>query len=150
MSDKNKRNKVGFTCGAFDLLHAGHIIMLEEARSVCDHLIVAVQSDPSLDRPSKNKPIQTYEERILQVKAIKHVDEIMLYDTESDLVECLKRLKPDVRIIGIDHKGKKFTGWDLPTPFYYNSRDHDYSTSELRRRIYQAEKAILDSDAARR
>jgi glycerol-3-phosphate cytidylyltransferase len=150
MTDKNKRNvKVGFTAGAFDLLHAGHILMLEEAKSVCDHLIVAVQSDPSLDRASKNKPIQSYEERIIQIKALIYVDEVILYDTEDDLINLLKNTNIDVRIIGDDHKGKQFTGWDLPIDLYFNSRDHGYSTSELRKRIYYEEKALLDSNAAR-
>ena len=135
-----KRGRVGFTCGAFDLLHAGHIMMLQEAKSVCDHLIVAVQSDPSIDRASKNMPIQEYKERIIQVEAVRYVDEVVLYDTEEDLVHLLTKLNPDVRIIGADHKGKKFTGWELPIDLYFNGRDHGYSTSELRQRIYEAEK----------
>ena len=138
--DKNKWNvKVGFTCGAFDLLHAGHVLMLEEARTVCDHLIVAVQSDPSEDRPEKNAPIQTHEERILQVKAIKFVDEVVVYDTEADLITLLQEINPDVRILGADHKGKKYTGWELPITPFFNSRDHGYSTSELRKRIFDIE-----------
>ena len=131
--------KVGITFGAFDLLHAGHTLMLEEAKSVCDYLIVGVQSDPSNDRKDKNKPIQSYEERILQVKAIKYVDEVQLYDSEEDLINLLKKLNPDVRIIGMDHKGKKFTGWEMPIELYFNSRDHGWSTSELRERIYKVE-----------
>lgn len=133
--------KVGITFGAFDLLHACHVLMLEEAKDVCDHLIVAVQSDPSIDRPSKNKPIQSYEERLIQVRALRCVDEVVLYDTEDDLIQVLLKLKPDVRIIGADHKGKKFTGWELPIEIYFNSRSHSYSSSELRQRIYQAEKS---------
>ena len=140
MSDYNRWNmKVGFTCGAFDLLHAGHVLMLEEAKSACDYLIVGVQSDPSLDRAEKNSPIQTHEERIIQVKGIKFVDEVATYDTEADLVALLQKLNPDVRILGADHKGKKFTGWELPIAVFFNTRDHGYSTSELRNRIYQEE-----------
>jgi glycerol-3-phosphate cytidylyltransferase len=131
--------KVGFTCGSFDLLHAGHIMMLEEAKSYCDYLIVAIQSDPTLDRGSKNKPVQSYEERIIMLKAIRYVDEITYYDTENDLYELLKRIKPDVRIIGSDWQGKQYTGYDLDIPVIFNSRNHGYSSSELRRRVYEAE-----------
>jgi glycerol-3-phosphate cytidylyltransferase len=131
--------KVGFTCGSFDLLHAGHALMLEEAKSYCDYLIVAIQSDPTLDRGSKNKPVQSYEERIIMLKAIRYVDEITYYDTENDLYELLKRIKPDVRIIGSDWQGKQYTGYDLDIPVIFNSRNHGYSSSELRRRVYEAE-----------
>jgi glycerol-3-phosphate cytidylyltransferase len=128
--------KIGFTCGAFDLLHAGHILMLKEARTMCDYLVVGVQTDPSVDRPSKNKPIQNFDERIMQVQAIKYVDEVMVYDTEKRLVELLKDLKPHIRIVGADWKGEKFTGHDLPIEVYFNSRDHDWSTNDLRMRVY--------------
>ena len=128
--------KIGFTCGAFDLLHAGHILMLKEARTMCDYLVVGVQTDPSVDRPSKNKPIQNFDERIMQVQAIKYVEEVMVYDTEKRLVELLKDLKPHIRIVGADWKGKKFTGHDLPIEVYFNSRDHDWSTNDLRMRVY--------------
>lgn len=131
--------KVGFTCGSFDLLHAGHVMMLQEAKSYCDYLIVAIQSDPTLDRENKNKPVQSYEERITMLKAIRHVDEITYYDTENDLCELLKRIKPDVRIIGADWQGKQYTGHDLDIPVVFNSRNHNYSTSELRKRVYEAE-----------
>lgn len=131
--------KTGFTCGSFDLLHAGHAMMLEEAKLYCDYLIVAIQSDPSLDRESKNKPVQAYEERITMLKAIRYVDEITYYDTEHDLYELLKRIKPDVRIIGADWKGKEYTGHDLPIEVVFNSRNHGYSSSDLRRRVYEAE-----------
>lgn len=131
--------KTGFTCGSFDLLHAGHAMMLEEAKLYCDYLIVAIQSDPSLDRESKNKPVQSYEERITMLKAIRYVDEVTYYDTEHDLYELLKRIKPDVRIIGVDWKGKEYTGHDLPIEVVFNSRNHGYSSSDLRRRVYEAE-----------
>jgi len=130
----------GFTCGAFDLMHYGHVLMLEEARSVCDFLIVGVQSDPSIDRPQKNKPILSYRERIGLVKSVKFVDEVILYDTEFDLINILNSRRPDVRILGADHKGKEFTGFDMDIEFYFNSRDHGYSTSDLRNRVYEAEK----------
>ena len=129
----------GFTCGAFDLLHAGHAMMLKEAREKCDHLIVGVQGDPSIDRPDKNKPIQSYEERITMVKAIRWVDEVVLYNTEEELYKLLQDLKPELRIIGADWKGKAFTGFDLPIKVAFNSRDHGYSSSELRARVMNAE-----------
>ncbi len=140
---------VGFTCGAFDLFHAGHAIMLEEARSQCDHLVVGIQSDPSADRPEKNKPIQAYDERIIMVRSIKYVDEVILYDTEDDLVMILEEMNPDLRILGADWKGKEFTGHELPIKCYFNSREHNWSSSNLRRRVYEAEKAIIDWNAAR-
>jgi len=138
--------KIGFTCGAFDLLHAGHILMFKEARSMCDYLVVGVQSDPSVDRPFKNTPIQTYDERIMQVQAIKYVDEVVVYDTEERLVNLIKELKPHIRIIGADWKGKEFTGHDLPIEIYFNSRDHAWSTSDLRMRVYlsMAERVAID------
>ena len=135
----DNKKKIGFTCGSFDLLHAGHAMMLQEAKSYCDYLIVAIQSDPTLDRKTKNKPVQSYEERITMLRAIRYVDEITYYDTENDLYKLLKRIKPDVRIIGADWKGKEYTGHDLDIPVVFNSRNHGYSTSELRRRVYEAE-----------
>jgi len=135
----DNKKKIGFTCGSFDLLHAGHAMMLQEAKSYCDYLIVAIQSDPTLDRKTKNKPVQSYEERITMLRAIRYVDEITYYDTENDLYELLKRIKPDVRVIGADWKGKEYTGHDLDIPVVFNSRNHGYSTSELRRRVYEAE-----------
>ncbi len=134
-----KQNKVGFTASCFDLLHAGHILMLEEAKTVCDHLIVALQSDPSIDRPEKRKPIQSLIERQIQLKAVKYVDEIVVYETEEDLLNLLKTLPIDVRIIGEDYIGKDFTGRDYCTThnieIYYNSRRHTYSSTELIERI---------------
>ena len=134
---------VGFTCGAFDLLHAGHALMLAEARQKCDHLIVAVQSDPSIDRPEKNKPVQSYEERLTMVKAIRWVDEVREYDTEEQLRKILLEINPDVRIVGADWKDKEFTGHDLDIDVYFNTRDHGWSTSDLRRRVHSAEEKKL-------
>ena len=139
MKKKEEKKKVGFTCGAFDLLHAGHALMLKEAKDQCDYLIVGMQSDPSLDRPHKNKPIQSYEERIIMMKAIKYVDEVVLYDSESGLIKLLTQINPHVRVVGHDWKGKAFTGHELPIQIYYNSRDHEWSTSNLRKRIYESE-----------
>lgn len=143
-----RSKKVGFTCGAFDLFHTGHALMLEEAKGQCDWLIVAVQEDPSLDRPSKNQPIQDYEERIPMVQAIRWVDEVVLYNTEDQLYNLLINLSPDIRIVGADWKGKAFTGSDLDIEVYFNSRNHDYSTSTLRERVYLAEKQKRKETAA--
>jgi glycerol-3-phosphate cytidylyltransferase len=109
--------------------------MLEEAKSVCDYLIVGLQNDPSIDRPHKNKPVQTIIERYYQLKAVKYIDEIIVYNTEQDLIDILMTNKIDVRIIGEDYKGKDFTGKDLGIEIYYNSRKHRFSSSELRKRI---------------
>lgn len=125
----------GFTCGAFDLLHAGHIAMLEEAKTQCDWLIVGLHSNPQLDRPTKNKPVQTLFERYYQLKGCKFVDEIIPYDTEADLLNLLKTIWPDIRIVGDEYKDKQFTGKELPIKIYYNSRDHTFSSSELRKRV---------------
>lgn len=131
--------KIGFTCGAFDLTHYGHVLMFEECKQACDYLIVGVQSDPSIDRPNKNKPIQSLEERVGMVKAIRWVDKVVTYGTEADLIELLKKLKPDIRILGADWKGKQFTGYDLDMEFYFNSRDHGFSSSDMRKRIAEIE-----------
>ncbi len=128
--------KRGITFGAFDLFHAGHILMLEEAKSVCDYLIVCIQSDPSLDRPEKNSPVQSIVEREIQVSACKYVDEVMIYDTESDLLDILEETQWDVRILGEEYKDKYFTGRDETFDrCYFNKRPHDFSSSELRERV---------------
>ena len=111
-------------------------MMLEEARSHCDHLTVLLQTDPSIDRPdSKESPTQSLPEREIQLRAIRWVDDVKIYQTESELVEWLTLMKPDVRIIGADYVDKSFTGDDLPIEVVYNTRDHAYSTTELRQRI---------------
>lgn len=136
--------KVGITFGAFDLCHAGHILMFEEAKTQCDYLIVGLHTDPSIDRPdTKNKPIMSIEERRIILGAIKYIDEIVEYDTEKDLVKILSEntLGVDVRILGVEYKDKPYTGKDLPIAVYFNTRDHGYSTTELRGRVYLAEKA---------
>ena len=135
-----KKKITGFTCGAFDLLHAGHALMLEECKLHCDELVVGLQSDPSIDRPDKNKPVQAFEERLTMLRSIKWVDTIVFYDTEAELYDLLDVTRPDVRIVGADWKGKEFTGHDLPIRVVFNSRDHGYSTSDLRARVYNAEK----------
>ena len=126
----------GFTCSCFDLLHAGHILMLEEAKLQCDRLIVGLQTDPTLDRPTKNKPIQSVTERYIQLAAVKYVDEIIPYSTEQDLSNLLKALPIDIRIIGEDYRDKDFTGKELNIPLYYNKREHDWSSSALRNKLF--------------
>jgi glycerol-3-phosphate cytidylyltransferase len=125
----------GFTCSCFDLLHAGHILMLEEAKLHCDRLVVGLQTDPTLDRPEKNAPLQSVTERYIQLAAVKYVDEIIPYSTEQDLSNLLKALPIDIRIIGEDYRDKDFTGKELNIPLYYNKREHDWSSSALRKKI---------------
>jgi glycerol-3-phosphate cytidylyltransferase len=129
--------KTGFTCSTFDLLHAGHITMLREAKSVCDYLIVGLQTDPSIDG-RKPKPVQSVYERYIQLEACKYVDEIIPYDTESDLMNLLVTLPIDIRIIGSDYETKDFTGDSLEIPLHYNRRDHSWSSSSLKRRIIES------------
>ena len=136
--------KTGFTCSCFDLFHAGHIMMLKEAKSKCDYLIVGLQTDPTIDRPEKNKPIQSVFERFVQLEACKYVDEIVVYATEKDLLDILHSYPINIRIIGGEYKEKDFTGKDLEhIEMYYNSRKHSFSTTELRKRVidrYECEK----------
>ena len=128
--------KKGITFGAFDLFHAGHILMLEEAKTVCDYLIVAIQSDPSLDREAKNSPVQSVEEREIQVSACRYVDEVIIYDREADLLEILDTFTWDVRILGDEYQNKDFTGREkYLDKCYFNKRPHNFSTSELRERV---------------
>ena len=128
--------KKGITFGAFDLFHAGHVLMLEEAKSVCDHLIVCIQSDPSLDREEKNKPVQSIIEREIQVSGCRFVDEVIIYDTEADLLNIIDEIDWDVRILGEEYKDKDFTGRDLTLEkCHFNKRPHTFSSTELRARI---------------
>ena len=131
--------KVGITFSTFDLFHAGHVKMLEEAKRQCDFLIVGLQLDPSIDRPEKNKPVQGLVERYIQVKGCKHVDEIVPYVTEQDLEDILRSFKIDVRIIGEEYRDKGFTGKEYCSQkgieIYYNTRDHRFSSSGLRNAV---------------
>jgi len=126
--------RIGFTCGAFDLLHAGHIVMLKEAKSECDHLIVGLQTDPSIDRQNKNQPIQSVFERYVQLSAVKYVDEIIPYDTEQSLLDLLEATLIHIRFIGEDWSEKHFTGKGLHE-VYYTSRAHSFSTTKLRKQV---------------
>jgi glycerol-3-phosphate cytidylyltransferase len=131
--------KIGITFSAFDLLHAGHIKMLEEAKRQCDYLICGLQTDPTIDRPEKNKPVQTVVERYIQLKGCKHVDEIVPYATEQDLEDILRAFKIDVRIVGEEYKEVNFTGRTLceenGITLYFNKRNHRFSSSGLRREV---------------
>ena len=130
---------VGFTCSTFDLLHAGHVIMLREAKEQCDYLICGLQVDPSVDRKDKNAPIQTIVERYTQLKAVGYVDEIIPYSTEEDLKDILSMYSIDVRILGDEYREKDFTGKDIckrrDIGLHFNKRDHRFSSSELRKRV---------------
>ena len=130
--------RVGFTCSCFDLFHAGHLMMLKESKTQCDHLIIGLQTDPTIDRPEKNKPVQSVLERFIQVQACRYVDEIIPYATEKELMDILTSFPLDVRIIGEEYRDKQFTGYQLPMAVYFNSRQHSFSTTELRQRVLQA------------
>ncbi len=130
--------KIGFTCGAWDLLHAGHVVMLKQARQNCDHLIVGLQTDPSIDRQEKNQPVQSVYERFVQVSALRDVDEVVPYDTEQSLIDLLESTSIDVRFIGEDYKDKSFTGDYLPIKIFYTNRKHSFSSSGLRERVTQS------------
>ena len=130
---------IGFTCSTFDLLHAGHVAMLREAKAQCDYLIVGLQVDPSIDRKEKNPPIQTIVERYTQLEAVKYVDEIIPYLHESDLEDILQMRQINVRILGEEYREKEFTGRDIckqrDIDLYFNKRDHRFSSSDLRKRV---------------
>ena len=129
---------IGFTCSCFDLLHAGHILMLKDSKEQCDKLIVGLQTDPTLDRTEKNKPIQSLEERYIQLEAVKYVDEIIKYETEEELYQLLKVLRPDIRILGSDYgDGRYFTGTELNIPIYFHQRNHNYSSTNLRKKLLE-------------
>ena len=135
--------KIGFTCSTFDLLHSGHVTMLEEAKRHCDFLIVGLQNDPTLDRTEKNKPVQSIVERQIQLAAVKYVDEIIIYNTEQDLIDLLLTLPIDVRVLGEEYKSKDFTGKDIAkqrgSKIVYNGRDHSFSSTSLRKRVASAQ-----------
>lgn len=135
--------KIGITCSSFDLFHAGHVKMLEEAKSHCDYLIVALQTNPTIDRPHKNKPIQSVVERYIQLAACKWVDQIVPYETEKDLEDIFLTFDIHVRIIGDEYQSKQFTAREICSnrgiEIIYNKRDHSFSSTELRKRIYNEE-----------
>jgi glycerol-3-phosphate cytidylyltransferase len=136
--------KVGLTASTFDLLHAGHIAMLREAKSQCDHLICALQVDPSADRPEKNAPVQSIVERYAQLSAVTYVDEVLVYCTEEDLLDIIQMYPIDLRILGEEYRDKDFTGKEecrrLGIQLYFNKREHRFSSSDLRKRVALKEK----------
>jgi glycerol-3-phosphate cytidylyltransferase len=141
---KDKGLKIGITFSTFDLLHAGHIAMLAEAKNHCDYLIVGLQTDPTIDRPgTKNKPVQSVVERQIQLAAVRYVDEIVVYQTEQDLLDIILTLPIDVRILGVEYRDKDFTGRSQGLTrnieHIYNRRDHSFSSSNLRKRVVEAE-----------
>ena len=143
MKQKRIDMKIGFTCSTFDLFHAGHIMMLKEAKKQCDYLIVGLQTDPTIDRPQKNKPVQGVFERYVQLQACKYVDEVVPYATEKELLDILLSYPINVRIVGHEYEHTDFTGRDEcrahDIEIYYNRREHSFSTSELRQRVVVAE-----------
>ena len=141
---KSEGKKIGITFSTFDMLHAGHIAMLSEAKNHCDYLICGLQTDPTIDRPdSKNPPIQSIVERQIQLSACRYVDEVVVYQTEQDLVDLLLILPLDVRILGVEYEGKNFSGqgecYDRGIEIVFNGRDHSFSSSSLRKRVAHAE-----------
>lgn len=141
-----EQKRVGITFSTFDLLHAGHIAMLSEAKKHCDYLIAALQTDPTIDRPdTKNKPVQSIVERQIQLQAVRYVDEIVVYQTEKDLEDILLTLPLNVRILGVEYKDVGFTGKDIcekrGIELIYNCRDHSFSSSNLRKRVAEAQLA---------
>ena len=145
---KDDGKTIGITFSTFDLLHAGHIAMLSEAKNHCDYLIAGLQTDPTIDRPdSKNPPIQSIVERQIQLAATRYVDEIVIYQTEQDLLDLLLVLPLDVRIIGIEYENKEFSGKDIcedrDIKVIYNGRDHSFSSSSLRKRVAEGEKMSI-------
>lgn len=141
---KDKGLKIGITCSQFDLLHAGHIAMLSEARNHCDYLICALQNNAKWDRPEKNEPVQSLVERQIQLAAVRYVDEVVVYNTEKDLEDIFLTLPIDVRILGVEYEHKDFTGKDICAArgiqLIFNKRDHSFSSSNLRKRVAEAER----------
>ena len=143
---KEKGLRIGITFSTFDLLHAGHVAMLSECKNHCDYLIAGLQTDPTLDRASKNTPIQTVVERQIQLGCNRFVDEIVVYQTEKDLQDILLTLPIDVRILGVEYKNKDFTGKDIcrqrDISIYFNKRDHRFSSSGLRKRVSERQSNV--------
>lgn len=141
---KAEGKKIGITFSTFDMLHAGHIAMLSEARNHCDYLIAGLQTDPTIDRPdTKNRPVQSIVERQIQLAACRYVDEVVVYQTEQDLVDLLLILPVDVRILGVEYQDREFTGRDecqrRGIDLVFNGRDHSFSSSSLRKRVVAVE-----------
>lgn len=141
---KKEGKVIGITASQFDLLHAGHIAMLSEAKNHCDYLIAALHNDASVERTSKNTPVQSIVERQVQLAATRYVDEIVVYNTEKDLEDILLMLPIDIRILGVEYADKNFTGKAICESrgihLVFNNRDHSFSSSSLRQRVFAAER----------
>jgi glycerol-3-phosphate cytidylyltransferase len=146
---KSQGLRIGITFSQFDLLHAGHVAMLSEAKNHCDYLICGLQNNANWERPEKNDPIQSIVERQISLSAVRHVDEIVVYNTEKDLEDILLTLPVDVRILGVEYMEKKFTGMDIckkrGIQLVFNGRDHSFSSSSLRKRVAEAETNKMES-----
>jgi len=147
--------KIGITFSTFDMLHAGHIAMLAEAKNHCDYLIAGLQTDPTIDRSdTKNTPIQSIVERQIQLAACRYVDEVVVYQTEQDLVDLLLILPLDIRVLGVEYEGKPFSGeqecYQRGIELIFNGRDHSFSSSSLRRRVVEAETVKLSSEKGKK
>lgn len=129
--------KRGIIAGSFDLIHPGYVRMFKESKQICDHLIVALQDDPTIERITKCKPAHTLEERKEILASIRYIDEIVTYNIESELYELLKNLEYDVRILGVEYKEKDYTGKDLGKEVFWLERPHKYSTTRLKEKIYK-------------
>jgi len=136
---KNNIKKTGFIAGSFDLIHPGYIKMFEDTKNICDELIVGLHSNPANERPHKDSPVHSREERKIILKSIRYVDKIFEYDTERDLYNLLREIKPDIRILGTDYENTKYTGYDLNIPVYFHKRDHNWSCSGLKNKIAKEE-----------
>ncbi len=145
----NQDKKIGVTASCFDLFHAGHMLMVKDGKEHCDIFVAFLQTDPTLDRPEKNKPILSFEERKILVEGCKYIDQVFIYSTEKELYDGFQALQADIRILGDDYKGKKCTGDDLPMEVYYHDRSiHGWSTTKLRKRIWWEEgKKIKDNES---
>ena len=142
--------RIGVTASCFDLMHAGHVLLLKEAKSMVDLVVVFLQTDPTVDRPSKNKPILSMEERKILVEGCRYVDHIFEYTTEAELLQGLHELQPDIRFLGDDYVGKQFTGCELDIAVHFHNRSvHGISTSGLRKKIYEENKWLLESRIAK-
>jgi len=137
--------KVGITCGAFDLLHAGHFLLIKEAKANCDYLVVCLQTNPKLDRDYKHSPVESLEERLIKLDGVKYIDYVVTYDTEVDLYKLIEELKPDVYTLGNDWRDKKATGWDIVEQRFHNRKIHSWSSTSLRERVYIIERDLREN-----
>ena len=134
-----KNLKKGLVAGCWDLMHPGHILLFKECKKNCDWLVACLSVDPSIDRPNKNRPIESADERTIRLMGCKYIDEVIYYYSEAELRKIIQEVNPDIRFLGSDWKGKQYSGHDLPVPVMFIARDHNYSSSNLRKRICDAQ-----------